>query len=94
VERRRERSEAIVRDILRHRHVWERPTPSCRPSRAYEGLRGLDGEFEIRVRRPARAPVGIRGHLVDWLFHKGVMCPVLIFGLIACGLIAAVLGAR
>jgi hypothetical protein len=46
------------------------------------------------VRRPAHAPVGVRGHLVDWLFHKGGMCPVLILGLLAFGLIAAVFGAR
>jgi hypothetical protein len=46
------------------------------------------------LRRPARAPVGVRGYLVDWLFHKGGMCPVLIFGLLACGPIAAVYWAR
>jgi hypothetical protein len=91
VERRRERTEAIVRDILRHRHVWELPTPSAYPEASYEGLQGLEPECRIqfRYRHARRLPAWARGRVMSWLFRDGGMCPVLLLALIVCGLVAA-----
>jgi hypothetical protein len=98
VERRRERTEAIVRDILRHRHAWELPTPSSYPEASYDGLAGMEPQSEIRFRyahSPSRRiPAWARGRLVQWLFRDGGMCLVLLASIIVCGLVAAMFVAR
>jgi hypothetical protein len=88
MERRKNRTQAILRDILRSRREWECPTAGYQEETGHDVL--LEEEISFRLTEPH--PRGPARCLAHWLFINGGMSVVLIAGLMLFGIIAAILG--
>jgi hypothetical protein len=89
VERRRQRTEAIVRDILRHRRAWECPTSTfiAEPWSESIVLEEMEGELAFDAAAPRARGRG--GLLVHWLLANGGLSVVFLGALMMAGLVGA-----
>jgi hypothetical protein len=89
---RRDRTQAIVRDILRSRRGGE-CAKAVYQDEPWHDVNGGE-EVEITFRMTQQSTRGPARRLAHWLFINGGMSVVLLVGLMAFGIIAAMLGVQ